>query len=525
MSEGPFTIMSMDAQASQDTYKRSEFSHLGYAWWDFETEEDLAEAELYNFLSSWKEHDDTFSPLRDPESPFDQGDVQRFEMRTARLANLSDNCSDSVSTPATPYLQPMVSEDEYDDDDGLSDPESSLPPPLSADSDSQDVDAARDPFAGKNSEFEQMMEDRQNQHEQRVADVIGKLISRIDELIAERLPSGESQQMTEAEPYTNSATSHTLLETYPELASTSHAPQIPNPELAAVEKYTQAWHAGGLILVENISDSTPAREIYALFQVCGKITYMELHGPDRSQPHVPTRHAYIHYAEHCEAQEAQRLLHGFHFQDRTLMVFSLRTAAVRGTPGVPYEGSALEVLNFNGGPNYASPEPFWDFYRTHDGMLQMDHQDEDEDEEDLPMPASPPTTQAGTYSIWPQLTTETSPASWRAANASAADAVSEEVVDPFKDKSTASVDDNEEIVFFTGRTRWSSRLSSFATASEREEEDEGGVPLVISSEIEDGEDEEESNFYLPTGLLSSSDDEEDFFCYCPSGGGAAVSLI
>ncbi|KAL9016207.1 MAG: hypothetical protein Q9185_006436 [Variospora sp. 1 TL-2023] len=518
--------MSMDAQASQDTYKRSEFSHLGYAWWDFETEEDLAEAELYNFLSSWKEHDDTFSPLRDPESPFDQGDVQRFEMRTARLASLSDNCSDSVSTPATPYLQPMVSEDKYDDDDGLSDPESSLPPPLSADSDSQGVDAARDPFAGKNSEFEQMMEDRQNQHEQRVADVIGKLISRIDELIAERLPSGESRQMTEAEPYTNSATSHTLLETYPELASTPHAPRIPNPELAAVEKYTQAWHAGGLILVENISDSTPAREICALFQVCGKITYMELHGPDRSQPHIPTRHAYIHYAEHCEAQEAQRLLHGFHFQDRTLMVFSLSTAAVRGTPGIPYEGPALEVLNFNGGPNYASPEPFWDFYRKHDGMLQMDHQDEDEDEdeEDLPMSASRPTTRASTYSIRPQLTPKTSPDSWCAANASGADAVSEEVVDPFKGKSAAHVDDNEEVVFFTGRTtRWN-RLPSFATTSEREEEDEGGVPLVVSSEIEDGEDEEESNFYLPTGLLSSSDDEEDF-CYYLSGGGAAVSLI
>ncbi|KAL8653820.1 MAG: hypothetical protein Q9210_001878 [Variospora velana] len=498
--------MSMGAQASQGAYARSEFSRLGYAWWDFETEEDLAEAELYNFVSSWKEHDDTCSPLRDPESPLDQGDVQRFEMRTARLASLSDNCSDSGSIPATPYLQPMVSEDDYDDDDGMSDPESSLPPPLSADPDCHGVYAARDPFAGKNSEFEQMMVDRQNHHEQRVTDVIGKLISRIDELIAERLPSGESRQMTQAEPYTNSASSHTLLETYPGLASTSYAPQIPTPELAAVEKYTQAWHTGGLILVENISDPTPAREIYPLFQECGKITYMELHGPDRSKLHIPTRHAYIHYAEHCKAQEARRLFHGFHFRNKTLMVFSLSTAAVRGTPGIPYEGPALEVLNFNGGPNYASPEAFWDFYQTHDEMLQMD---EDEDE-DLPMPASRPTTRAATYSIRPQLTTKTSSASWRAANTSGADAVSEEVVDQFKGKSAASVDDNEEVVF-TGRTRWR-RLSSFATISECEEEDGGGVPLVsLSSEIEDGEDEEESNFYLPTGLLS---DAEEDFCYC-----------
>ncbi|KAI4112865.1 MAG: hypothetical protein LQ345_006054, partial [Seirophora villosa] len=211
MSEEPSNIMSRTAQASGNAYMGSAFSHLHYAWPDFETEEDLAEAELWEAISGRVGNNDLFSPLRDPESPLDQGDLQRFEMRTTRMASLSDNCSEFASIPPTPYLQPTISEDhDYDrlsdllsslprplsaeprgpweSSDRLSDSLSNLPRPLSTEPGWQGVDTAHNHIACQCCEFEGMMEDRQIQHEERVADVIGKLITRIDELIAQRLP-------------------------------------------------------------------------------------------------------------------------------------------------------------------------------------------------------------------------------------------------------------------------------------------------------------------------------------------------
>ncbi|KAL9014195.1 MAG: hypothetical protein Q9173_001158 [Seirophora scorigena] len=474
MSEVPSIIMSTTtAQASENGYMGSDFSHLHYAWRDFETEEDLAEAELYESISGWVENNDLFSPLRDPESPLDEGDLQRFETRTTRMASLSDNCSEFASIPPTPYLQPMISEDEYDDYDRLSDLLSSLPRPLSAEPGWQGVYTAHNHIAGQCCEFEGMMEDRQIQHEERVADVIGKLITRIDELITERLPPSESQQLTEAQPYINSATSRSLWgrpQVNREPTSTFSAPQTLDPESTVLEIYTQAWRKGGLILVENIPDPTPARVVHALFQQCGKITYLELHGPNKSGPHVPTRHAYIHYAECGEALGACTLMHGAHLETKTLMVFPLNTGAVRGEPGAPYIGPAIEVLNFNGGPNYASPEAFRDLCQAH----------EDEDK-DTSMPASRPTIQAATYSIRPQLTAKTAAASWRT---SGADMASEEFVGQLPGESANSVEGDEEVVF-TGNAR-RSRLSASATISECEENDVGGVPLA--SEIEDEEE-------------------------------------
>lgn len=121
-------------------------------------------------------------------------------------------------------------------------------------------------------------------------------------------------------------------------------------------QYIQAWHNGGLIIVENLSEYARTRDIHDWFHSCGHITYLELHGADRSKPHVNSRFAYIHFAEYDQAVIAVQNHHGALFQDKLLMVFLLSTDPVRGEPGSPYLGSALEVLNFAGGHNYASPE-------------------------------------------------------------------------------------------------------------------------------------------------------------------------
>ncbi|KAL8961617.1 MAG: hypothetical protein Q9193_001855 [Seirophora villosa] len=563
MSEGPSNIMSTTAPASENGYMGSAFSHLHYPWRDFETEEDLAEAELYEAMSGRAGNNDLFSPLRDPESPLHEGDLQRFNMRTTRMASLSDNCSEFASIPPTPYLQPTVSEDDgydrlpdllsslprrarparllsawgsdyqlsdslsslpsplsaepgwpwgsddrlsdslsslpsplsagpgrpwesedgYDVCGGLSYPLSNLPRPLSAGPGWQSVDTAHNHIACQCCEFEGMMEDRQIQHEERVADVIGKLITRIDELIAQRLPPRESQQLTEAQPNINSATSHPLSsrpQANCEPASTFSAPQTPGPEPTVLELYNQAWRKGGLILVENIPDPAPARVLHALFEQCGRITYLELHGANKSGPHLPTRHAYIHYAVRSEALDACMIMHGVHLKSKTLMVFPLNTGAVRGEPGLPYTGPAIEVLNFNGGPNYTSPEAFRDLCQVH----------EDEYEgKDTSMPASQPTTRAATYSIRPQLTAKTAAASWRTPGA---DTASEEVVGELPGESADCVQGDEEVVF-TGNAGWT-RLSASATIGEcGEEDDVGGVPLASKIEVEEEVTEPQSD--------------------------------
>ncbi|KAI4190230.1 MAG: hypothetical protein LQ348_003694 [Seirophora lacunosa] len=497
MSEEPSNIMSTTAQVSENGYMGSAFSHLHYAWQDFETEEDLAEAELYEAISGRAGNNDLSSPLRDPELPLDEGDLQRFDMRTTRMASLSDNCSEFASIPPTPYLQPTVSED--DDYDRLSDSLSSLPRPLSAGpgwpwgsydrfSDSlsslprplsaepgwQGVDTAHNHIACQCCEFKGMIEDRQIQHEERVADVIGKLITRIDELIAQRLPPRESHQLTEAQPNINSATSHPLggrPQASREPTSTISAPQTPDPEPTVLELYTQAWRKGGLILVENIPDSAPARVLHALLEQCGRITYLELHGANKSGPYLPTRHAYIHYAVRSEALSACTIMHGVRLKTKTLMVFPLNTGAVRGEPGAPYIGPAIEVLNFNGGPNYTSPEAFRDLCQVHENEYE---------DKDTSMPASRPTTRAATYSIRPQLTAKTAAASWRTPGA---DTASEEVVGQLPGESANGVEGDEEVVF-TGNAGWI-RLSASATIGEcGDEDDVGGVPLASEIEVE-----------------------------------------
>ncbi|KAL8812077.1 MAG: hypothetical protein Q9200_001312 [Gallowayella weberi] len=174
--------------------------------------------------------------------------------------------------------------------------------------------------------------------------------------------------------------------------------QVAALEASPLERYVQNWHAGGLIIVENLGDQARMRDIHGLFNSFGTITYLELHGADKSKPHTNTRHADIHFAEYNQAVKAHQNFHGHCFQNQTLMVFLLSTSTVRGEPGKPYVGSALEVLNFAGGSNYASPEPDYLQDANEDltqilGVLDL--------------------TGPSTHSLQPNLTEKSATSSWR----------------------------------------------------------------------------------------------------------------
>lgn len=174
------------------------------------------------------------------------------------------------------------------------------------------------------------------------------------------------------------------------------------------QQYNQAWHNGGLIIVENLSHYARTRDIHGLFHSCGTITYLELHGADKSKPHVNSRYAYVHFAEYNQAVTAVQDHHGAYFHDRALMVFLLSTDTVGGEPGVPYLGTALEILNFAGGQNYASPHA--DFRHANEDLQGLlEHLDTTAPEQQTAMEPS-------TYSLRPGFTAKTA-VPWRRTDA------------------------------------------------------------------------------------------------------------
>ncbi|KAL8923563.1 MAG: hypothetical protein Q9208_004509 [Pyrenodesmia sp. 3 TL-2023] len=518
------------------------FSHLTYSWELFETEEDLAQEQLYEHAFKSTEYCESPSPMRNPESPLDDQDFERFERKTARLASISEESTYYGSMPPTPRIEPIVSPDNDDFDDEVLDTTTDLPPPVikftSASPERilaafswvlESIDAFEDAIEDRQSYLENDIMDRQVSFEKEVMDVLRKLTTRIDMLIDERL---RPRQLMETGTPTDDVRDHprTEDELHTNDNRASNMPddqwtpsQLPATQSPLAEKYIQDWHSGGLLLIENISQHTPLREIYTLFHIHGRITYLELHAADKSKPHLPTRHAYIHYREHSQALQARRALHHYKLHGNILMVFNLSTDVVRGEPGKPYTGPALEILNFNGGSNYASPAA--DFRQPAEDLLQMD----EEQQYNIPIPvlrptvriATPPslkpqltgTTAAAsaTYSLKPQLTGKTAAASWRKPDVPVAVKEMGERADEEEGESDA-----DEAVVFLGKRRWS-RLSTFATISEcdygSEPEDEDGGGVYLASEDEEGEEgEEEGSIDL---AYMESDDEEDLRFYAP----------
>lgn len=502
------------------------FSHLSYSWADFETEEDLAQQELYELAFRSTEPDDSPSPVRNLESPLDDQDFERFERRTARLASISEESVHYGSMPPTPRIRPVVSLDNDDLGQEASDTSAELPPPRVKFSNSSpermlavfgwlldSVAAFEDAIEDRQSHLEDDMMDRQVSFEQKVLDVLENLTVRIEQLIGDRLPRGNHGQLTETgirpngvNVYPQSGSElHTTNNNHPEsnipvVPWTPSPPPQPQPPLS--EKYNQDWHAGGLLLIENISPHTPLRELYALFHPHGRLSYLELHAADKSTPHLPTRHAYIHYFARSRALQACSALHNFPLHGQRLMVFNCSTIMVRGEPGYPYDGPALEILNFNGGLNYASPDA--DFRRAAAALQWSD------EERDVGIPVSQPmVATATTYSLKPQLTGKTAAASWRKPDVLVAAAA-----DDNDDQGESDAD--EAVGFSVVGRRWG-RLSGFASIGECESDSDSGLGededegVYLPSEDED-EEEEEGGVDLAD---MQSDDEEDLRRYTP----------
>lgn len=459
-------------------------SHLDYHWGDFETEEDLAEAELYEYTSGAKQTDEYSSPFRDPESPLDEQDLERFEVRTAQLASCTDDCScldmdlDPGAVPKTPDIKPMDTPTEYDDESDFHD---RLPPAMLTLASQQELLAAVERLEHRVAFLETSLEQNYNSLEQEVLEASEKLsngIGVIIELLVSGLHQGNREHLKKPDNPTDGANAHAPNDnkSFTDHRATATisgnqdaASRTPKSKLSLAEKYTQAWHAGGLILVEHLSEQIPARDIHVLFQQFGRITYLELHGADKSKLHIPTRHAYIHYAEYSSALEAQRNLHGFPFQNRNIMVFVLSTAVVRGEPGKPYRGSALEILNFNGGSHYAAPDA---------DCFQVENEELRRLSWNLAQEHAANTS--STYSLRPSLTAKTAAASWRRTDAA---------MQHHNGESVHKNLDNEEIIFKGKDMR--SQPTVLDTIDEYDEE-EGGVRL----DPKNGDDGD-ADVYLP----------------------------
>ncbi|KAL9604777.1 MAG: hypothetical protein Q9219_000225 [cf. Caloplaca sp. 3 TL-2023] len=320
--------------------------YLGYRWGDFETRKDLTEAKLYKHTSRPKA-DAYLSPFRDPESPLDEQDIERFEVKTTQLARSIDGRSCHDSGSSSPEFTPLSSPVEYEDKATSG---NSLPLPMLNlfRQQQQQLLAAMERLERRVALVETSVEQQINSLEQEVLGACGKLTNGINKLV-ELLSCTLNQK------------------------NDRNQAQMEDASYALAREYILSWRAGGLILVENLSEQTQARDIHALFQKFGRITYLELHAADKSRPHVAARHAYIHYAGYDQALEARRCLHGLTFQNRALMVFLLTTDIIRGEPGKPYEGPALEILNFNGGSNYAAPEADC-FQVENTGLSQLNRQ-------------------------------------------------------------------------------------------------------------------------------------------------------
>ncbi|KAL8734182.1 MAG: hypothetical protein Q9166_001667 [cf. Caloplaca sp. 2 TL-2023] len=330
------------------------------------------------------------SPCRNLDSPLDQRDLERFEITTAELG-ASTRYPDGLgvdSLPSIPRLESLPEHSNYHLHEEALATFLSLTPTLS---DQQWLVAVYRELQEHLARLESSVEDFLRPFEIDLME-IRKQLTKLGEAINSIGSESNSTTLTE-DFYNGNATDH-------ETASAVSQP----------ERYVQNWRRGGLIIVENLSEHARLRDIHALFQSCGSITYLELHGADKSNPHINTRHAYIHFAEYRQAIIAREEYHGFEIQNMALMVFLLDTSTVRGEPGKPYVGDALEILNFSGGPNYASP--------------QADCLQNNKDLETLlqglkkAVPLQQPA--ASTYSLQPNLTSKTA-SSWRRTSVSSSD--------------------------------------------------------------------------------------------------------
>ncbi|KAL8657214.1 MAG: hypothetical protein Q9226_002131 [Calogaya cf. arnoldii] len=329
----------------------------------------------------WAEHP---SPCRNPESPLDQGDLDRFQRRTITLA-ANTECSRG---PDVDFLATGLGIESMPFDLA-----STLP------SDPQSLLTLCQGLENRLAHLEHSKEELVQSLDQDIEEIRGLLmevtetVTNVDVTPACNSPQGEEESFADSDSDT---------------AADDQSPCANPQQIMTPEVYVEAWHHGGLIIVENLSDHARTRNIHALFGSCGTITYLELHGPDKSKPHINTRYAYIHFAEHNQAVSAVQSHHGALFQDRVLMVFLLSTDTVdtvRGAPGVPYRGPALEILNFAGGPNYASPQADFRQEVNQDIRKILGHLD-----------TTAPLEQSGqepsTYSLKPNLTAKMD-ASWR----------------------------------------------------------------------------------------------------------------
>ncbi|KAI4278103.1 MAG: hypothetical protein L6R38_005320 [Xanthoria sp. 2 TBL-2021] len=323
----------------------------------------------------WSEHP---SPCRNPESPLDQKDLDRFQRRTIDLAaNAGYSLDPDVDFLVTvPGLESMSAH--------------SLSPMLS---DPQTLLKLCRGLETRLADLEFLKEELVRSLELEIEE-IRDLLTEVTEAVNRdhvqppcNSPPGDEESFFDDDALF-------------EIESPSTFSQDLTPEAL---QYIQAWHNGGLIIVESLSDHARTRDIHALFRSCGTITYLELLGADKSKPHVNSRYAYIHFAEYSQAVNAVQNHHGALFQDRALMVFLLSTDTVRGEPGVPYLGSALEVLNFAGGQNYASPQA--DFRHANRDLRELlEHLD-------TSAPLQHSGMEPSTYSLKPNLTAKTA-ASW-----------------------------------------------------------------------------------------------------------------
>ncbi|KAL9024846.1 MAG: hypothetical protein Q9180_007787 [Flavoplaca navasiana] len=275
----------------------------------------------------WIEHS---SPCRNPESPLDQKSLDRFQNRTTALAAKTGHFRDPevnlLTTP--PVIESMAPR--------LASSVLSNPQPLLALC--QGLQKRLAHLESSKDELVRCFEQDIEEIRELLTDLT-EAVTRVDEQPPLNSPPCEEISVASGEMIDFEDPCTVSPDTTPE-----------------AKQYIQAWHNGGLIIVENLSEYARTRDVHDWFHSCGHITYLELHGADRSKPHVNSRFAYIHFAEYDQAVSAVQNHHGALFQDKFLMVFLLSTDPVRGEPGSPYLGSALEVLNFAGGHNYASPK-------------------------------------------------------------------------------------------------------------------------------------------------------------------------
>ncbi|KAL8806692.1 MAG: hypothetical protein Q9182_001220 [Xanthomendoza sp. 2 TL-2023] len=269
---------------------------------------------------------DCTNQCRDLESPLDQTDLEHFRLQTAELVagiGCSSNArADCKSTVRRWSISPLL--------------------------DQRSLVAIYQGLEDRLADLEESLEELYKSYDLEILEIRNQL-----KQIAESITSDRTQpQSSSPSPWDVSIEAD---EVAYELDSLELNKQVAALEASPLERYVQKWHAGGLIIVENLSDHARMRDIHDLFNSFGTITYLELHGPDKPRTHIRTRHAYIHFAEYNQALKAHQNLHGHCFQKQVLMVLLHSTSTVRGEPGKPYVGSALEVLNFAGGSNYASP--------------------------------------------------------------------------------------------------------------------------------------------------------------------------